>query len=253
MKKLMVLCFALLASNAYADLDSLRRAEMQQQRQEQAAAQKARAAAAERDRIRREEMAKEKARREAKEERDYQERMADKYRDQKYEDLKRELEIAELQEKLEAKKGSRSYEDRMRELELKEREGDRSYEERMHELQLREAEAMSSARTKKADKFAKESLKDLHAKRDSVYAQNDVIRSEKEINKGMGKMLGNSKLNDDVYLVNEQGVESIETRGKVSIAKIISFTLIFLALIAGGLFYFLSYQKNNKNSPNTPQ
>lgn len=251
MKKLIVLCFALWASNAYADLDSLRRAEMQQQRQEQAAAQKARAEAAAREkarqeaaqkaraeaaareRIRQEELARERAKQEAKEERDYQERMADKRREQKYEDLKRELEIAELEEKLAAKKGNRSYEDKIR------------------ELQLEEERAMSEARAKKADKFAKESLKDRHASRDSIYAENEVKRSEKEINKGAGKMLGNSKLNDDVYLVNEQGVESIETRGKVSIAKIISLTLIVLALIAGGLFYWLSNQKKQQQNPPT--
>ena len=160
--------------------------------------------------------------------------MADKRREQKYEDLKRELEIAELEEKLAAKKGSRAYEDKVR------------------ELQLEEERAMSAARSKKADKFAKESLKDRHASRDSIYAENEVKRSEKEINKGTGKMLSNSKLNDDVYVVNDQGVESIETRGKVSIAKIISLTLIVLALIAGGLFYLLSNKKQQQNPPTNP-
>lgn len=251
MKKLIVLCFALWASNAYADLDALRRAEMQQQRQEQAATQKARAEAAAREkarqeaarqaraeaaareRIRQEELARKRAKQEAKEERDYQERIADKRRDQDYEDLKRQIEIEEMREQLAAKKGNRSYEDRVR------------------ELQFEEERAMSEARAKKADKFAKESLKDRHASRDSIYAENEVKRSEKEINKGAGKMLSNSKLNDDVYLVNEQGVESIETRGKVSIAKIISLTLIMLALIAGGLFYWLSNQKKQQQNPPT--
>ncbi|MBR0128542.1 MAG: hypothetical protein IJM09_01870, partial [Neisseriaceae bacterium] len=199
----------------------------------QEAAQKAKAEATARERVRQEALAREKAKQEAKEERDYQERMADKYRRQAQEDKLFELELEAKREELAAKKGNRSHEDRMR------------------ELQLEEERAMSAARSKKADKFAKESLKDRHASRDSIYAENEVKRSEKEINKGMGKMLGNSKLNDDVYLVNEQGVESIETRGKVSIAKIISLTLIVLALIAGGLFYLLSNQKKQQQNPPT--
>ena len=250
MKKLIVLCFALWASNAYADLDSLRRAEMQQQRQEQAAAQKARAEAAAREkaraeaaareRIRQEELARERAKKEAKEERDYQERMADKYRRQTQEDKLFELELEAKREELAAQQGNRAHEDRMRNLDY-----DRE-------------KARTEEYSKNADKYGKLDLRAEKKRQDTqAYRERLDAKGQYEIAKGERKRLENSyeRINLDTaehtHLINPHTGAYLEAEKHTSVAKIISLTLIVLALIAGGLFYLLSNQKKQQQNPPT--
>lgn len=258
MKKLIVLCFALWASNAYADLDSLRRAEMQQQRQEQAAAQKARAEAAAREkaraeaaqkaraeaaareRIRQEELARERAKKEAKEERDYQERMADKYRRQAQEDKLFELELEARRDDLAAQKGNRAHEDRMRNLDY-----DRE-------------KARTEEYSKNADKYGKLDLRAEKKRQDTqAYRERLDAKGQYEIAKGERKRLENSyeRINLDTaehtHLINPHTGAYLEAEKHTSVAKIISLTLIVLALIAGGLFYLLFHQKKQQQNPPT--
>ena len=96
MKKFVLIFTALLCTSAWADLEALRQAELEGQRQERAAAQKAQAKAA----------AQAKARQEAARQKE-QQIAEQKKRDREYEELKREIEIEDMRTELEEKKALR--------------------------------------------------------------------------------------------------------------------------------------------------
>ncbi|MDA3047824.1 DUF5384 family protein [Campylobacter sp. JMF_08 NE1] len=141
MKKFTLLFAALLCTGAWADLEALRQAEMEGQRQERAAAAKAQARAAAKEKARLEAIRAKEAKKEAKEERMYQDYMKDKKRDQEYEDLKREIEIENMR------------------------------------VELEEKRAMRKARAAKAEDFAKAELNNLDAHTDSIRAESEATRN----------------------------------------------------------------------------
>lgn len=181
------------------------------------------------------------SRRTAQEERDYQEAMKDKRREQEYEDLKRQIEIERMRNELEEIKLSRQEAMRDKEREQKYEDLKREIELEMMRKGLAEEKVMSEARRKQADLFVKDiheaDIKDRYTKTDSIQAENDATRY---VAQGIQKNL--SKEDKNVYVVQD-GYRVIGD-GKDNLVAIILASLFGGILLAGGIFW-LKQRKNN--------